>query len=281
MSTALHWVTLVLYLAGAALYMGFVASQRRGLAHMGQALLWLGLALHTCALAAAWVEGGVLPAASLRQSLDVFSWALMGASLLINLRLKVLILGAFTAPACVLLLLAASVLPAMGAPPPPALKSLWVVVHVLTMLAGYGMLALTCLGSVLYLMQDSAIRAKRLGGWYRRLPPLGRLDALNQQALVAGFLLMTLGMISGAVYAQIALGSYWRWDPKEVWALVTWLLYAGLMHTRLVQGWRGRRGAWLAVIAFAALAFTFLGAGLLYPGYHSFNTLSGFGEARP
>ena len=92
---------------------------------------------------------------------------------------------------------------------------------------------------------------------------------------------MTIGLITGAVYAQLTLGSFWRWDPKEVWALITWLLYAALLHTRLVQGWRGRRGAWLALAAFAVLVFTFLGAGLLFPSYHSFSSLAGFGGATP
>ena len=281
MSTALHWATLAAYVVGALVSIGFLLHQRRGLYRMGLAILWVGFGLHTAALGAAWLGSGMLPAANLRQSLDMFSWAIMGAALVVNLRLKVMILGALAGPLCSLMLLAAAVLPKVSAVQSAAFKSLWIIIHVFAIMAGYGLLALTCLGGLLYLIQDRAIREKKLGPAFQRLPSLGRLDSLNHQSLVAGFLLLTIGLISGAVYAQIALGTYWRWDPKEVWALITWLLYAALLHTRLVQGWRGRRGAWLGVVAFAVLVFTFAGAGLLFPGYHNFASLAGFGGPMP
>ncbi len=273
MSSALHWATLAAYLVATGLYLAFVIWQRRGLHAVGRVVLWAGFTLHSLALGSVWLESGALPAATLRQSLDLFSWGLMGAALVINLRRKVMILGALTAPICALLLLAASVLPMPAVPPSKLLTSLWVAVHVITVLAAYGLLALTFLGGVLYLAQDRLIRAKRLGAAFKRLPPLSRLDALNHSALVAGFTLLTVGLITGAIYAQMKLGAYWRWDPKEVWALITWLLYAALIHTRLVQGWRGRRGAWLSAVAFGVLLFTFVGVGILFPGYHAFDTL--------
>lgn len=273
MSTALHWAALAAYILGACIYLLFVIRQKRGLHAAGRLVLWCGFGLHTLALASAWFEIGVFPAAGLRQSLDVFSWGLMGSVLFINLRKEVMILGALTAPLCALLMLAAAVLPPPVSPPSPLLKSVWVAVHVLTMLCGYGLLALTFLAGALYLVQDRLIRAKRLGAAFRRLPSLSRLDALGQGSLLAGFTLMTLGIITGAVYAQVARGSYWSWDPKEVWALITWLLYAALLHTRLVSGWRGRRGAWMAAAAFAVLLFTFLAVGLCFPGYHSFQNI--------
>jgi cytochrome c-type biogenesis protein CcsB len=170
-------------------------------------------------------------------------------------------------------MLAAAVLPPAATPPSALLKSVWVVVHVISGLLGYGLLALTFLGGVLYLVQDALIRGKRLGPAFQRLPSLTRLDQLGQGALLAGFTLMTVGLITGAIYAQITLGSYWRWDPKEVWSLATWLLYAALLHTRLVKGWGGRRGAWMGALAFGVLTFTFVGVGLLFSGYHSFTNL--------
>lgn len=273
MSSALHWATLAAYIVATLIYLAFVIWQRRGLHAMGRVVLWAGFALHTLALGSAWVETGLLPATTLRQSLDVFSWGLMGATLLVNIRLNIMVLGALSAPICALLLLAASVLPAPSLPPSKLMTSVWVSVHVISVLAAYGLLALTFLSGALYLLQDRLIRAKNLGAVFKRLPPLTRLDSLNHNALVAGFTLLTIGLITGAVYAQMKLGSYWRWDPKEIWALVTWLLYAALIHTRLVQGWRGRRGAWLGTLAFAVLLFTFLGVGLLFPGYHAFDTL--------
>ncbi len=197
----------------------------------------------------------------------------MATGLIVNLRPGVLILGALLGPLACLLLLAAAVLPRPATPLPELMGSLWVIGHVAAIYAGYGLFTLNFLAGALYLVQDAQIRGKSLGPVFKRLPPLGRLEALGQRALYAGFALFTLGLVAGAVYAQLALGSYWRWDPKEVWSLVTWLLYAALLHTRLAQGWRGRRGAWLGALAFAALVFTYLGAGLLLSGYHSFDEL--------
>lgn len=273
MSTWLHWATLALYLAGTGIYLSFLLWQKNRLSDLGKVVLWLGFALHTLGLGAAWLDQGAFPALNLRQALDVFAWAVMGGGLLINLRTQVLILGAFTAPLAAIMLSAASVLPQMSGPTSPVLKSLWVVSHILTMLAGYGLYTLNFLGSVLYLVQERMIRKKRLGPAFRRLPSLSRLDNMNAATLMSGFILFTLGMTFGVVYGHLALGAYWQWDPKEAWTLATWLLYAALIHTRLVQGWRGRKGAWFAVFAYGILLFTFLGGGLLFSSYHSFEGL--------
>jgi cytochrome c-type biogenesis protein CcsB len=93
--------------------------------------------------------------------------------------------------------------------------------------------------------------------------------------LTFGFPLMTMGIISGAIWANSAWGGYWRWDPKETWALITWFLYAALLHGRLTIGWRGRRAAIFAIIGFLCLLFTFLGVNLLLSGEHSFRALGG------
>jgi len=280
-STALHWLALAFYLGATVVYLAFVISQRRGFFRMGRLILWIGWVLHTAAIAVAWVELGALPAASLRQSLDLFSWAIVGSALLLNLRLAIMVLGALAAPLGVVAMLAASVLPPAVQAPTPVFKSLWLTLHVATVMGAYGLLAVTCLGALLYLLLDWRIRAKKLGPLFKRLPSLSLVDALNHRALLAGFTLMTVGMITGAVYAQLVLGSYWRWDPKEVWSLITWLLYAALLHTRLVSGWRGRRGAWLAIAAFGVLLFTFIGVGLLMPGYHSFDAFTTVGGGQP
>ncbi|MFP4036937.1 MAG: cytochrome c biogenesis protein CcsA, partial [Desulfobacteraceae bacterium] len=157
----------------------------------------------------------------------------------------------------------------------PVLKSLWLPVHVLTVFAGDGMFAVAFASGLMYLLQERQIKQKRLGGVYKRLPSLETLDSINHYALVWGFPFLTVGMVTGAVYAQQALGSYWRWDPKEVWSLITWLFYAVLLHERLTVGWRGRRAAVMSIVCFALLLFTFIGVSLLYSDYHSFESLEG------
>jgi ABC-type transport system involved in cytochrome c biogenesis permease subunit len=98
---------------------------------------------------------------------------------------------------------------------------------------------------------------------------------MNHYCIIIGFALLTVGMITGSIYAQVALGSYWRWDPKEVWSLITWILYAVLVHQRLTVGWRGRRAAVMSIIGFAVLLFSFVGVNFLLKGYHSFQGMGG------
>lgn len=276
MSAALHWATIIAYLAGTALFLAFVAIQRRGLQRMGGAILWLGLGLHSAALAAAWWETGAIPALNLGQSLVILSWALMAATLVANLRLEIMIMGALSGPICTLLLLAGNWLPQPETLPGPVFKSFWLAVHIFGLLGGYGLLALACLAGLLYLQQEKALRSKRLGALFQRLPSLSRLDQFGHWTLVSGFTLMTVGLIGGAIYAHGVMGSFLRGTPKEVCAMVTWLAYAALIHTRFAQGWRGRRGAWLAVAAFGLVVFTFIGAGLLFNDYHSFDSIIKF-----
>jgi cytochrome c-type biogenesis protein CcsB len=109
------------------------------------------------------------------------------------------------------------------------------------------------------------------GAFYHRLPSLDLLDRVNYRSLTIGFPLLTLGIITGALWAENAWGSYWQWDPKETWSLITWFIYAALVHARLTVGWRGRKAAWLSIVGFLAVLFTFLGVNLLLGGLHSYN----------
>ena len=122
----------------------------------------------------------------------------------------------------------------------------------------------------MYLLQERELKKKRFGLFYTRLPSLEALDALNQHCLAIGFPLMTLGIITGSIWAKQAWGSYWQWDPKETWSLITWFLYAALLHQRFTVGWRGRRAAIMAIIGFAAVLFTFWGVNFLLTGVHSY-----------
>lgn len=153
-------------------------------------------------------------------------------------------------------------------------KSVWLTVHVTTIFLGNGLFTITFAAAIMYLIQERQIKQKRFGSFYSRLPSLATLDSINHYALICGFPFLTLGMITGSIYAQVVLGTYWQWDPKEVWSLVTWLFYAALLHERLTVGWRGRRAAIMSIVCFGILLFTFVGATLWIKGYHSFTTLS-------
>jgi len=105
---------------------------------------------------------------------------------------------------------------------------------------------------------------------FQRLPNLQILDEINYKLITLGFPLLTLAIITGALWAESAWGSYWRWDPKEVWSLITWFIYALVLHARLTAGWRGRKAAMLSIAGFISVIFTFFGVNLLLKGLHAF-----------
>ena len=126
----------------------------------------------------------------------------------------------------------------------------------------------------MYVIQENQIKNKKWSQFLHRLPSLQTLDDLNYLCLSLGFPFLTLGIITGSIWAEYAWGSYWNWDPKETWSLVTWLIYAALLHGRLTIGWRGRRAAYFLIIGFAVVLFTFLGVNLLLPGLHSYDSFT-------
>ena len=142
--------------------------------------------------------------------------------------------------------------------------------HIVEWLQLGAFLALACIGGVMYLLQERAIKTKRFGLFYSRLPSLEALDKLNHHCLSVGFPLLTLGLITGSIWAKQAWGAYWHWDPKETWSLVTWFLYAAAVHQRFTVGWRGRRVAILSIIAFLAVLFTLWGVSFLLKGVHTY-----------
>jgi cytochrome c-type biogenesis protein CcsB len=263
-------ITLLLYLLGTAVYLVAIVSQRSEPARAAWVALVAGFACHSLALVLRCIEAGYTPVTNMHESLSFFAWMIVGLYLLFDYRYQVRGLGAFVSPAAAVLMLGSSVLPKEILPLPAALDSWWHPVHVLTSFGGYGMFTLACAAGVMYLFQEREIKSKRIGRFYSRLPSLQTLDLLNERCIALGFALLTLGIITGSIWAQNAWGSYWSWDPKETWSLITWFLYAALFHERMAVGWRGRRAAVLAILGFAAVLFTFLGVTFLLPGKHSY-----------
>jgi len=268
-----RWLALGLYglsLAGFLVFLvrrnqkaGLTAHRLIGLGFLFQSLSWL---IRTIGL-------GQLPVLNLGEALGFFGWCLVGVYLILYRRFRLLVLGAFLSPLAVAAVLAGLIFPGKPLIVGPVYRSLWLTFHLGAVFAGYGFFALAFVIGVMYLIQERQIKSRRPGPVYHRLPSLNVLDQINYYCLAVGFPLMTLGIVSGALYAQAALGRYWRWDPKEVWSLILWLVYAALLHQRLTVGWRGRRAAVMSIVGFSILCFTFLGVSLLLPGYHSFESL--------
>ena len=275
MDLLLFRLALFLILLAAGGFIVYIIKQQKTVYKWSYRILLAGFILHTLFLAQQYYILGVAPVLTLKAALSFFSWTIIGAYLIFHFKFRLMVLGSFIAPFAAFLMIISSTIPGAELTVRPIFKSIWLPVHVGTIFTGNGIFAITFMAAIMYLIQERQIKKKRFGSFYSRLPSLETLDSINYYSLMYGFPFLTVGMITGAIYAQYALGSYWRWDPKEVWSLITWLFYAALLHERLAVGWRGRRAAIMSIICFLMLIFTFIGASLWLSDYHSFRSLEG------
>jgi cytochrome c-type biogenesis protein CcsB len=234
-----------------------------------------GLAGNTAGIILRWVESywlgiGHAPLSNLYESLIFFAWTVILLYLLIEYKYRFRIIGVIATPLAFLALAYASLSPNISdriQPLLPALKSNWLLAHVITCFIGYAAFALAFGISIMYLFKKRDSDATN--SLLERFPAPGVLEDLNHQLVMLGFLFLSVGIITGAVWANSAWGRYWGWDPKETWSLITWFVYATLLHARLMRGWRGRKIAYLSIFGFGAVLFTYFGVNYL-PGLHSY-----------
>jgi cytochrome c-type biogenesis protein CcsB len=237
----------------------------------------IGLAGNIVGIVMRWVESyqlgfGHAPLSNLYESLVFFAGTIVLIYLVIERKYRNRVIGAFVAPLAFLAMSYASLSPNISdriQPLIPALKSNWLIAHVIACFIGYGAFAVAFGVSLMYLMKQKS--ADDTGSMMSHLPDANVLDELNHQLVMFGFLFLSAGIITGAVWANSAWGRYWGWDPKETWSLITWFVYATLLHARMMRGWRGKRTAILSIGGFAAVLFTYFGVNLL-PGLHSYGS---------
>jgi cytochrome c-type biogenesis protein CcsB len=261
-------VVIVFYLLSTIGYLIYLFLQKDYLQKTGFYLLAAGFLCHTVELGYRFVQSGLFPVSNLHETLSLAGWAIAGVFLLFQDRYRLKILGIFAAPLITIVMVIAACLPDVPSEVQTILKSVWLVAHVVAIFIGEAALALACGAGLLYLLQEHAIKSKHRGFFFKRLPSLELLDNTGYACIVAGFTMMTFGLITGLIYAKSIWGRFWSWDPKEVWSGITWILYAALLHQRLTVGWRGRRAAIMAIIGFAVVLFTFLGVNFLLTGHH-------------
>jgi cytochrome c-type biogenesis protein CcsB len=269
MNTVLFVIVLVLYGAATVFYLGYFIRPVEMLGLASRRILAAGFGCHCLRTVSLYLESGYPPVTNPHEALSFFGLAVVGVFLAFQWRYRAVILGSFVMPVVFVILLASASFPSAIIPLNPALKSSWLVIHAAGAFTAYATFAVAFCAGVMYLLQEHYLKKKILGVLFRRLPSLDTLDDINYRCLTIGFPLLTIAIISGSVWAQSAWGDYWSWDPKEIWSLITWFVYAALLHGRLTTGWRGRRAAILAIVGFGVLLFTFLGVNLLLPGHHS------------
>jgi cytochrome c-type biogenesis protein CcsB len=261
-------IATIIYMLSCACYFGYLFIQKSALQRAAAGLMMAGFALHTMSLVACGIRAGNFPINNLHETLSLTGWAIAAVFLALYFKYNLKILGIYAAPLITLVMIAAYQMPRPIAQDPQLFKSWWLAAHIVTIFLGNAAFSLACGLGILYLTQENAIKNKTRGFFFSRLPSLDLLDTTGYASIVTGFSLITIGLITGVIYAKAIWGRFWSWDPKEVWSVVTWLFYAALLHERLTVGWRGRRAAIMAIIGFAVLLFTFLGVNFLLKGHH-------------
>jgi len=266
MSTLLFSVSLTGYLLAMTVYLVFFFSQNDRVRSAARGLFFAAAIVHTCNIIARLVEAGHTPITSVHETISFFAWSVAWCYLSFRWRTTVRNFGTFASIMVAVLMIISAVAPAEILPLTQNQRSWLFPVHASLAIIADAFLALAFIGALMYLLQERELKNKRLGFFFSRLPSLESLDKLNQHCLSIGFILMTLGMFTGYVWArQIWGGRNWHWDPKIVWAMITWFLYAGLMHQRFTMGWRGRRSALVTMLAFCAVVLTLI---FLFKGIH-------------
>ncbi len=274
-STILSYITFV-YFAAFFFYLLMMVMGKEYFGRVATFVTLGGLIIQTFAMILRWIESyrlgiGHAPLSNLYESLIFFAWTIVVLYMVIELKTKTRTLGAFVTPLAFLALAYASFSPNIQShiqPLVPALKSNWLIAHVITCFFGYAAFGLSLALSIMYLIKLlESPGTKNI--FLKLIPRLNLLDEVNYQMVVIGFLMLTLGIITGAVWAHSAWGSYWTWDPKETWSLITWLIYASVIHSRLVRGWKGKKISILCTIGFGCVLFTYFGVNYL-AGLHSY-----------
>ena len=259
--------SLAAFLISLAAYAAAHLAARPALARAGIAGLLAGAAALTAHLGLRWWAAGRAPMSNMHESLLVMTCAAVWMALLFLRSSDRAWVGPLGTILGVLGLAAASLFDKTMTPLMPALRSNWLLVHVLITMTGYAAFALAAAAGA-----GRIVRARRLPDDLQGAddPQGASLDGFVYRAMTVGFLLLTGGIITGAVWANQAWGAYWSWDPKETWSLITWFVYLAGLHLYRTKGWRGARFAWAAVAGFAAVIFTYVGVNYLLSGLHSY-----------
>jgi cytochrome c-type biogenesis protein CcsB len=236
----------------------------------------IGLLVNTAGIGMRWVESyqmgiGHAPLSNMYESLVFFAWSIVLLYLVVEFIYKNKVIGAFAMPFAFASMAYASLSPEFSdriTPLVPALQSNWLIAHVFTCFIGYAAFAVACGTGIMYLVK---LRHKGDSkSLLATLPSLKVIDDITHKIILFGFIWLSAGIISGAVWANSAWGTYWSWDPKETWSLITWFIYASALHARFTRGWGGKRIAWISIIGFLAVVFTYYGVNFLLSGLHSY-----------
>src|SRR6056297_1354173 len=260
-------VAFIAYLVAALAFILYVAFKKNIFGKLGIASTLGGFIIHTIAIILRVIESGRLPFSNQYEFATSFSWGVVLCFIVIYFVYRFSATGAFVMPVAFIIMGYASVLPKTIKPLMPALQSGWLYVHVGTAVLSYGAFAVAAGLSVMYIVTE---KRKKEHSNVSKLPDSEVCDYLSYRVIAFGYIMLTLVIVTGAIWAKAAWSRYWAWDPKETWSLITWLIYSAYLHLRLNRGWKGKKAALFAIIGFICVIFTFIGVNILIPGIHSY-----------
>jgi len=259
------------YIFGSVLHLTYILKRHDNLPRVANLIIGISFLLHSIVIVFKFINYGQIPAMTPGDSMAFFAWAIIGTLLFINWRFRIYILGALITPiAASFMFVAAFIIPARAITYSSIMESAWLTIHITSAFTGNGFFAAAFCAGIMYLIQESYIKKKQTGFLSKRLPSLSTLDKINNISLKAGFPFLTIGLITGFIYAKMVWHSYFRWDPKEILSIISWIIYTILLHERITVGWQGRRPAIMAIAGFILVLFTFLGVNYLFTGHHKF-----------
>ena len=263
----LFTVAMVLYFAAMILFFVFFAMKKEAAGKIAQIILTVGFVFHTAALISRGIGAKRLPLTNQYEFATSFAWGIALVCLIFIYKYGFRVLGVFAAPVIFVIIGYAAMQSKEVKELMPALRSSWLAFHVSTAIISYGAFGVSFALSLIYLVRE---KLKDNSFWESHIPGKEKLDMLSYRAVALGFLFLTFVIVTGAIWAERAWGSYWSWDPKETWSLVTWIIYALYLHLRISRGWKNKSAAIFAVIGFVCVIFTYIGVNTFLPGIHSY-----------
>ncbi len=259
-------LSFAVYIVSALSFFVFLVSSKERVGKFAVNASIIGFVVHTVAMVLRIIESGRLPFSNQFEFANSFTWGIVLCYLVIHFIYKFTAVGAFVMPLAFLMMGYASMQPKVIKPLMPALQSRWLSIHVGSAIISYGSFAVAAGLAVMYLINEKNKDTNKKS----HMPDAEICDYLSYRVIAFGYLMLTLVIVTGAIWAKHAWSRYWGWDPKETWSLITWIIYSTYIHLRFNRGWKGKTAAWFAVIGFICVIFTFVGVNVLLPGLHSY-----------
>ncbi|MHB0935683.1 MAG: c-type cytochrome biogenesis protein CcsB [Armatimonadota bacterium] len=257
-----------IYALAAIMYLVYLSNKQKAIADAARGMLIAGFLVNTAALVIRGLALGRVPFLNMYEYVISCVWGAAAVYLGLELVTKNRFFGAFAVPFITIAAFMAARLPFEMVDIMPALRSAWRVPHITSAILAYGAFAVAFMLAIMYLLAVKSDGNKE-SFWASRIPSAKFIDQAIYRVVAFGFLMQTVLILVGAIWAQVSWGRYWGWDPKETWSFITWLIYASYLHTRTMMGWRGRNSVLMALFGFVAVVFTLFGVNWL-GGLHAY-----------